>query len=227
MRIEPELSETSVVLLGNLNPRIFTPDWFVRNELLRPKDIETAEIEIVHSQVTKFRIDWFQLEVQTERFWVTTSQIPVQLRDLVVRTFKEFLPHTPLRQLGINRNVHFKVDSFETRTRIGQTLAPPEAWGKWAPMIKGGEHNKRSGMISIVMQQHMEDDRPKGYTRTTVQPSTKVGGELGIYVQVNDHFEVEAPEKVVGSEEVIDLLEMRFEKSVSRSEWIIDQVMSM
>lgn len=38
--IEPEISTTSVVLVGSLNPTIFTPDWFARHGLLSDKEAE-------------------------------------------------------------------------------------------------------------------------------------------------------------------------------------------
>jgi hypothetical protein len=133
MRIQPELSEVTIVILGSLNPRIFTPDWFARHGLFSAKEADAASIEVVHAQITSFRTEWLSLNVQQDRFQATTAVAPyVRLSDLVVRTFKEFLPHTPLAKLGINRVVHFDVGSVEARDRIGAMLAPKEPWGDWA-----------------------------------------------------------------------------------------------
>ena len=69
----------------------------------------------------------FKLRIVTDQFSAETSQAPhIRLCDLVLRVFKEHLHHTPLKALGINRSVHFRVGSFAERDRIGRTLAPVE-----------------------------------------------------------------------------------------------------
>ena len=42
MRIEPEISDVSVVLLGDFNPAIFTPAWFALHGLL-PERVADAQ----------------------------------------------------------------------------------------------------------------------------------------------------------------------------------------
>jgi hypothetical protein len=71
------------------------------------------------------------------------------------------------------------------------------------------------------------DDRPKGYINATVQPSNRieVPARRGIYVGVNDSYELKEPDKATGSDEIIRLLEINFDNSLQRSDWIIDQVM--
>ena len=67
MRIEPEISGVSIVLLGQFNPAIFTPAWFMMHAIL-PKSVEAnAKLQIAHPQVTVFASDWLQLEVATDR----------------------------------------------------------------------------------------------------------------------------------------------------------------
>jgi hypothetical protein len=183
-------------------------------------------VEIIHKQISKFQTDWLDLQVEPERFQVNRVQEPFgPLKDFVVRTFRELLSHTPITRLGINRHVHFDAGTQEARDKIGYALAPPDAWGEWASLIKSGEGDRRGGMISIVMRQKDLDDRPCGYVQATVQPSIQIPGNSGVYVDVNDHFEVPDPARIAGSEEIITLLESRFEGSIRRSEWIIDQVM--
>ncbi len=55
MRIQPELSEISIVLVGSLNPRIFTPDWFARNGLLTGREADEADLDVVHAQLVLLR----------------------------------------------------------------------------------------------------------------------------------------------------------------------------
>ncbi len=229
MRIQPEIIEVAIVLVGNLNPRIFTPDWFARNGLLTAREADEADIDVVHAQLTNFNMEWLVVRVEQERFQARTSVAPyVRISDLVVRTFREFLSHTPLTQMGINLDVHFDVGSFEARDRIGEMLAPKGPWGEWEPRLAAGEARKHGGMTSLSMQQRTVDDRAEGFIQAKVGPSKRIGqGHTGIYMQVNDHYEVEKPDEVASSEEIVDILKDRFEPSLERSKWIIDQIMAL
>ncbi|MCY3941826.1 MAG: hypothetical protein OXG29_12200 [Gammaproteobacteria bacterium] len=227
MRIEPEISGVAIVMVGSFNPAIFTPAWFALHGLLSEKVAENAELEVAHNQVTLFSADWLTLQATTERFSAATGQAPyVRLRDLVVRIFKEFLPHTPATHLGVNRQVHFTVRNAAERDRIGRALAPIQPWGKWGERIQQG--SERGGMTSLTMSQIA----PKGREKTdqinvTVEPSTRVGeGHLGIYVSVNDHFAIDAAEPG-SAERLMELFGKEFDASLKRSETIIDQVMSL
>ena len=227
MRIEPEISSVSVVLLGKFNPAIFTPAWFALHGLLQKGAAESAQLQIAHQQVTAFSADWLRLEVTPERFSVETSQAPhIRLRDLVARVFKEHLYHTPLNAFGINRNVHFPVPSFADQDRIGRTLAPVEPWGAWGQNLGlDGEH---SGMKSLTMSRSNPEGRPKGDSiNITVEPSTRIGdGRLGIYVGVNDHYSMESSSPGT-DQRLMELLEKNFEASLKRSDGVIDHIMSL
>lgn len=229
MRIQPELIEVAVVLVGSLNPRIFSPDWFARNGLLTAREADAAEIDVIHPQFTSFSMDWLAVRVEQQRFQARTTVAPfVRVSDLVVRIFKEFLSHTPLTKMGINMQVHFDVGSFEVRERIGEQLAPKKPWGQWGPLLSAGKAQKHGGMNSLTMQQKTVDDRVAGYVQATVEPSTRIGrGVSGIYMHLNDHYETEKPDEVTGSQEIIDILENRFHASLQNSEWIIDQIMAL
>ena len=74
--------------------------------------------------------DWLHLQVTTEHLSRgNLASAHVRVRDLMARVFRERLPHTPLKALGLNRHAHFRVGSPAERDRIGRTLAPVEPWG--------------------------------------------------------------------------------------------------
>lgn len=229
MRIQPELGDVALVLVGSLNPRIFTPDWFARHGLFTDKEAEASEVEVVHAQITSFRMEWLNIRVEQERFQAQIAEAPyIRVYDLVLRTFRELLPHTPLTKLGINRQVHFDVGDLQIRDKIGEMLAPKEPWGEWASFLSAGADKEHGGMSSLTMQQRKVDDRPKGYISACIEPSAVIGsGRTGIFIRINDHYEVTQPESVIGCEEIVEILDKNFEASIKRAEWIIDQIMKL
>lgn len=229
MRIQPEHNNVSIVLVGSLNAAIFHPAWFVANNLLSKDDLESADVELVHRELAAFKVgDWLHVRVEPNRFIAETSEPPfIRLSDLVVKTFGEALPHTPISQLGINRKVHFNVGDEATRNRIGQMLAPQEVWGEWASSIAGKKPDKHGGMISITMSQEDLEDREAGYIRAQVEPSALIKSKSGIVVNVNDHYEISDTTSLDSAIRITVLLGKQFDISIRRSEWIIDQIMAL
>lgn len=228
MRIEPENAGVSVVLLGNFNPSIFTPAWFGWHGLISERMVDTADTKIVNPQISEFNVDWLNMQVFTERFQISTTLAPyVRVQDLAVRIFREHLPHTPLKTMGINREVHFLVESVEDRDRLGRLLAPTEPWGDWGKKLEpDGSHG---GVASITMRQVNPEGRPLGgQINVTVEPSTQIGqGRLGVYIRVNDHYTIENVENQMGTSKIVELLEENFDKSLRLADQIIDHIMSL
>ncbi len=223
MRPKSEIGDVSVVLLGSFNPVIFSPAWFEHYEILSKKDTQDIKVTVIHPEVTEIQNEWIHLQVQPNRFYARISEPPyIRLCDFVVKTFRENLNHTPLAILGINRRVHFGTQSDADRDRIGRLLAPHDPWGKWGKLIGSGRDEKHGGMTSLTMQIRDFKDRKKGFINISIQPSTKV--DAGIFMEVNDHYELTDTEDELGSDKIIDLLGEQFETSISRSEEIIDQI---
>ncbi len=228
MLIEPEAKFVSIVLLGSFNPTIFNPDWLFRNELITEAEFDTSQVEFVHPQISHIRTDWLDLQVEPERLVARTSEIPIQLRDLVFRVFGEKLPHTPIRMMGINLEVHFSVGSAEERTRIGQLLAPPDIWGEWSKGIRAGDGKSQGGLRSLSIQQSVFDwDRPNGFVVATVEPSNLIKKFSGIMMRVNDHYEVQNVKEVADASEITGHLASEFDRSLKQSEKIINIVMGL
>lgn len=225
MRIKPSNSKTIVVLLGHFNPLIFLPSWFAKNEIIGAEEGEKADIEVAHKEVVKFKLDWLTLLVEQSRFIAQIEQPPeVRLYDFVLKTFGEFLTHTPVRAMGINKKIEFDLASVEQRDQLGNILAPPASWGEWSESIMQKGERVRGGMVSLSMRQAVTDDeRPTGYVQAKVEPS--LTSERGVVVDVNDHYEIPGEREVDGCHEIIGLFERKFESSLQRSEWIVDQLM--
>ena len=227
MRIEPEITGVEIVLLGDFNPAIFTPAWFALHNLLPRGVADSADLNVSHRQITSFATDWLSLQVQPEQFRASTSQAPcVRVRDLVLRIFKEHLFHTPLRALGVNREVHFRVANMAERDRMGRTLAPLEPWDDWGRgLLPDGTHG---GLASLTMRQMNIDGRAaKDQINVTVQPSNRVGDGIdGVYARVNDHYAIDETVQRPG-EYLMTLLEENFDGSIEHSDTLIDHIMSL
>ena len=203
---KPEIEGVGIVLVGAFNPRIFQPAWFAAENLIREEEAQAAKIELIHRQVTIFSLDWLHLQVTDEQFVVTTTQSSFYepLRDLVLGTFR-LLRHTPIRMMGLNRDCHFRMPSEEAWHTFGHRLTPKEPW---AGILK------EPGMRSLTME-GLRPDNLKGYIRVRVEPSVRV--HPGVFINVNDHYEVKDATTVRGCDEIIDILDHEWQSSLGRS----------
>jgi len=140
----PEISALSVVLRGAFNPQIFQPAWFASEKLIRKEESDNAKIQLIHPQIVIFDLEWLRLNVDTNIFVATTKQEPSfeLLRDLISGTF-QILHHTPINQMGLNMEMHFKMPSEDDCHAIGDRLTPKEPWTGIL---------EKPGMRTVVMQ---------------------------------------------------------------------------
>lgn len=184
-----EAEEASIVLVGSLNPAIFHPEWLRRHKLITQDDVEGAEIEIVHRELSKFSLKWLKMDVTRDKITVRTND-PSQygpLKDLVASMFV-ILEHTPINLMGMNSRFTYKVESEEIWHIIGDNLAPKSYW-KDLP--------QRVGLLSMMIHCPRPDDN-KGYIRIGVE-SLK-SDYVGVHFNVNNHVELRSLE---GEEETI------------------------
>lgn len=226
---EPEISGVAIVLVGNFNPAIFTPAWFALHKVLPRSVAESANVQAVLPELSAFSTEWLNLQATTERFSASTQQGPnIRVLDFVMKVFKEHLPHTPIRAFGINRQVHFATPSHAARDHVGRMLAPLDPWGEWAETLQLNGEN--GGMVSLTMRQTQPDGRPPGgRIEVTIEPSVRIdNGRSGIYVSVNDHYEIDQPSSNGNScMELLKFLEDDFESSIKRADGIVNHIMSL
>jgi hypothetical protein len=176
---KPSVDQPSIVFVGSFNPAIFHPSWFGQHGLLREGEAK-ADIKIVHPHVSQFKLDWLQLQVTTEQFVAVAldSGHALPLRDLVLGTFG-LLEHTPIRAIGLNRAMHFPLQSEDRWHAIGDALVPKNVWRR---LLAG-----RPGLLALSVEGNRPGASSK-YVRIQVQPSTIV--EYGIAIISNEHFDV-------------------------------------
>jgi hypothetical protein len=208
-----EIEGHTIVFVGSFNPAIFQPAWFSNQGLIRQQEAEEANIDIIRREVVSYTIDKFRLEVLPERFLLGTTQPSFYepLRDLAIGTFR-ILMHTPIAQMGINRDCHYKTENEESWHAIGDKLAPKPLW-----------HNvlEQPGLRGLTMQ-GKRPDQYKGFINVRVEPSTRISP--GILVNINDHYELDTKEKVEGADKIIAMLEQSWASSIQRSVTIAEKV---
>lgn len=205
-RLRAEIQGLSFVLVGDFNPKIFHPLWFSHHGLIGEHESEEAKIEVVHSDVSVFSLEWMRLQVTRDRFDLSTSQEPFfeVIRDLVIGSF-QLLEHTPVKALGINYQAHFKMESEEKWHALGHRLAPKESWNKIL---------KNPGMQRVAIKGERPDGF-KGNILVNVEPSSKI--KHGVYFAVNDHYEVDTGEGETGLKSLIEIIKQNWADSIERS----------
>ena len=166
-----EINGASVVMVGSFNPAIFHPEWFARNGLLPQGEVDSADLQVVHPQLSQFETERFSFQITMDRFAALTKPNTTAgpLRDLILGTFF-ILEHTPVSAIGLNRMLHFAMGSEEAWHRLGDRLAPKEPWN---PILEG-----RPGLrnLDIITQK----ESPKGASvMVRIQPSIQV--QHGVY----------------------------------------------
>lgn len=176
-----ESEEASIVFVGSFNPAIFHPQWFVRNDLIPQDDIEGANIEIVHNDISKFSLEWLGIDVLRNKFVARTND-PSKfspLKDLMISVFS-ILKHMPITQMGMNLISTYKIDEEANWHAIGDCLVPKSIWEKTLP--------KRIGMTSLTVKSPRTDSL-EGFINVIVNPS--MTGLFGVVFNVNSHVEIQ------------------------------------
>jgi hypothetical protein len=228
MRIPPRISAGSIVALGHFNPLIFRPDWFRDQGIIIGSDYESVIIDVIHQDIVMFKVPWGKVQVDRERFSLISIQEPlIRLHDFFVNCFLK-LPETPISALGINRDIHFEAGSKDVCDRVGDQLAPKPVWGDF---LERGEQ-RLGGLRSLIMEQSvagegrpMRLDGGPGWIRVQVEPSNPV--RYGIFVQVNDHYDLTHKGEPSNGRVAAELVAEKFASSLAGSEILVDRIMRL
>lgn len=201
----PEIEDANIFIRGTFNPAILHPSWLAARELIKPEEAENAEVTVVSPEITYFEVEWFSLRATTDSF-VAASSDPSRylfLRDLVIGILR-YLEHTPVSQFGINRRMHYKIDSDGRYHALGDTLAPKEPW---LEVLRGQREGGFPGLRSLTMEGVREGSEAQ-FLRVKVEPSVKV--LAGIYVETNEHYDLGEDQ---GVEALTRILETQWESA--------------
>lgn len=176
---EPKIAqdEAAIVLVGAFNPAIFHPAWLAHHGLIPEHEAEAASVQIISNEVAVIVLKWARIEVTRDRFSLRSNDEThfEPLRDLAVAIF-QLLEHTPIKQIGLNRDIQFELPTEDEWHKIGHKLAPKDIWAK---------HLKEPGMARLSIQSVRPDDF-KGTVIVSVYPS----GLKLVTIAVNDHYDL-------------------------------------
>ncbi|WP_158743643.1 hypothetical protein [Acidisphaera sp. L21] len=216
----PVSTGMSVVLNGQFAPWTFRPDFLAREGFLTPEEADGAINPILSAEFVQFKLSWVMLTAELQRLSIATIEEPyIRIHDLVL-SYLTLMPLTPVLHVGINRNAHFLCSGTREWHEIGDRLAPKGPWGEFAE----GEGVTKSGLRSMTFERPRD---PKselpGRTRVTIEPS--MVHNPGIYIDVNDHYDIVDGGLPGSSARAMELIQRRWEVSEATLSQIAHKVL--
>jgi len=224
MAANREIFDAQIVFSGEFLPGLFSPDWFGRNNLIGPEDVEVARVAnlVVSRDITTFQTDWFTIQALQQQV-VFTSLGPVTplLKDLAVGVLM-LLPETMVTGIGLNFRSHYKTSTRAEYHLIGDTLVPKDHWNKLFPGMHVGMAN-----LQVMAQKLKDDGEPVDGDQyhVFVQPSGMI--KEGVFIATNDHraVSVDSPKQPPG-EKAAQIVRDSWEPAWHRSMELTDQLLA-
>ncbi|MDR3469811.1 MAG: hypothetical protein P4M07_28105 [Xanthobacteraceae bacterium] len=221
--IEPAFQQVQVVLIGKFNPAIIQPGWLAKHGIVGETEALNARVGLIHPDISTINLAHVDVVVEPDKCTIQGKGIHFDVvRDFVLKTFGEFLFHTPISAMGINFVVHFDCGSFKAREEFALRLAPREPWGEWSKDLEGpAEGVGHGGLTSISMTQNMRPDGRKGSVQVRLEPSSRIPNS-GVFMLVNDHY---ALDEGTDSAQAMEVVDLGWETSLKYSNFIINCIM--
>lgn len=228
MRFSREIYGASIVVTGNFNPVIFTPDWLRLHKLIGEGDADftsTTGLVGITPQLTQFSTEWFELQVLRTRFvLVAKGGVTLAVRDLAAGIFS-LLSHTPVSAVGLNFTSQYRVPAVEDWHLIGDTLAPKEIWHD---VLSDKSINIGVENLQLVIQHGLRTDLQKvqdNLVRVIFRPSVEI--PHGVYIEINHHFATsnDVPEGKSQAEHLSSVIASNWERCEGESNRIVEALM--
>lgn len=214
LRPSVEAQAVTVVLVGQFNPAIMSPAWLAKHHLISDDEMNAAKVNVIHPEITQFVAGSYSFDITQQRFLVRSSDEPfIQVLDLVVGMFGEFLVHTPIQKVGLNFDLVFKCRSAKQRLEFGRRLAPLDAWGDFGKRMEHSSPDRAGGLVSLTMQE--SPPGRKGYRRVEIEPVADTSAAR-VKININDHYEA-GIEKAPDASEIVGMLVDHFEDSLAEN----------
>jgi hypothetical protein len=196
-----EIFTSSIVIVGDFNPVIFTPDWLERSQLIGEGDaIDAREGThgrklVVSHQITTYETEWFAIQVLENQFSLTSKGVLSPAFKDLASGIIELVSQTPVRAIGLNFIGHYKLASVEDYHKVGDVIAPKNVWSELYPEFHAGME------VLTIRYQHGTREEPsdiKDEKRITIQPSRQV--KNGVSMLLNDHHDIQPSDDILPAE---------------------------
>ena len=223
-----EIFRAQIVLVGDFNPPIFSPEWLNANGLLGDDDTTDAkehESLVISPTISRFETEWFSLQVIQQQF-VLASKGPVTplIRDLAIGIFT-LVDQTPVSGIGHNFWADYKMPSAQEWHKVGDILAPKKIWRSVNP-----DENQSIGMSDLTIEidpvKRCEVNTTGQKVRLTVAYSRQI--QNGVSFFINNHYPI-SPDKIMKTSSArsgVDLISKRWETDLQESKRMFDGVLS-
>jgi hypothetical protein len=178
----PQGREASIVLVGDFDPLLLVPQWFISNQLLPQEDaVENLAIEIIYKDLTRFTLPNISIEIQPGRMILRSDNesLDFMIVDLAVGVLT-IQSKIEVTAVGLNLHEDYKFEDADVWNGVGDMLAPKDIWYEASP------ESPKAGLSNLQIQ------------------VSKKKGERGVYnfsvawlerqgwtrFQTNDHYDV-------------------------------------
>lgn len=214
--------EANIVLIGNFNPKIFHPEWFIRKNIVEEWDYSGDDLANL-GDLTKFTLPGdISIEVLLNRFTIRSplASNHLLLKDILIGTFNS-LPECPITQMGMNYITTVNIPNTKQWAGFGKNFAPMEPWEDSLEYIKDipKEKLKDKGLWEIVMH-FPRIDKYHGHIRPKINAVD--GVKQVLQFGINDHIDLD-PQT---AENLIEIINGNWEESLSRSKNIIESILN-
>jgi len=201
---EPVLIKSlDIIILGNFNPSIFQPYWFSLKKLIREEESEKAVINVIHSSLVKFDLDWCSFTITEDRFQAsTTDEVNFDLvKDLIVSIFN-ILCETPLTALGVNYTYNFSLENENNYIKFGEWLSNLSFWQQIDSQYR---------LLTLETTKPKKENGELGSQRIKITPTNIPRLKFGVSIDFNEHIQFKNnPEVLSNSNNLMVLFEQKW-----------------
>lgn len=188
----PQEREASIVLVGDFDPLLLVPQWFITHKLLPQEDAaDNLAIEIVYKDLTRFTLPNITIEVQPGRMVLRSDNesLDFMIVDLALGVLT-ILGGDQVTAVGLNLYEDYKFDDSRVWNGVGDMIAPKDIWSQIYP------DSPKAGLAHLHMQVR-KPLRDRGIYNFNVSWLERQGWTR---FQTNDHYDLkQKPIDVDGS----------------------------
>ena len=216
--------EASIVLVGNFNPKIFHPEWFIRKEIVGEWDYKNEQdINLPDMAQISLPSDR-NITVFLNKFSIVTSRASeyLTLKDLVVSSFT-LLSETPISQLGMNFTSVIKIYDQAQWKKFGSDLAPQQYWKNVASYLSDldGVKQDEFGLWEIIMNMPRPDEFI-GFVRPQIVALPHLGPGVLAFT-INNHIDITDSSALT----MTKILEENWDKSLDLAREMTSNIMEL